>query len=229
MKLFLDSANLEEIEECLQLGFISGITTNPSLISKEPKGDFLEHIGKILELCVKGNKDIPVSVEIFANGLDESFDQIKFLIDSFGKEKRVGLGQLVIKIPVSWRGLELIRACNGLGAPVNCTCCFTEAQCILAANAGARYVSLFAARMMDQELNAFQIIKEVRTLLDSSKSSCEIIAGSVRIPDMIPLLLNSGAHIVTAGMKHLKAMAEHPGTTASVEGFTRDFKEWSRE
>lgn len=220
MDLFLDSANLQEIEECLQLGFLKGITTNPSLISKEPRGDFVAHIKKILAL--NRTNPIPISVEVFARDINAMLVQAKEIYDCFGQDPSI-----VIKIPIGWGELGVIdRLTKQYGVRVNCTCCFTEAQCILAANAGATYVSIFWGRLRDIHGNPDAVTKRVREIFDHDGIKTKIIVGSIRHTDDIATAGIMGAHIVTAGYRYLREMAEHPQTTKSVKGFLEDFKNW---
>src|ERR1700722_14036814 len=137
MKAFLDSANLQEIEGALKRGFISGITTNPSILAKEPKTDFIGHIKKIADLCRKYEQKVPLSVEVFARHAKDMVDQGCEIME------KVGYENLNIKVPIGWDELEVIYKLKKRGIRTNCTCLFTEAQCALAAQAGASYVSIF--------------------------------------------------------------------------------------
>jgi len=220
MKLFLDSANLVEIEACLKRGILQGITTNPSLLSKEPKADFIEHIRKIVALCEKYNQIISLSVEVFTRKPSEMVKQALQFIEA------VPYKNLAIKIPMGWDELEAVHTLALKGISVNCTCLFTEAQCVLAANAGARYVSIFMARLKDISGDAPAVISNTRRILDLAKSQAEIIVGSIRHERDIVDAQIAGAHIVTAGAAYLTKMTSHPQTTKSVEGFLKDFEAW---
>ena len=221
MKLFIDSANLKDIEDCLKKGVISGITTNPSILSKEPKTDFVEHIKKIAELCVKHNQIIPLSVEILKEKPAEMYDEAKEYV------KQINYENINIKIPLTgWDELEVIRNLTRSGIRVNCTCLFTEAQCFIAARAGAKYVSLFRGRMKDTGINADLVIENTRNLLDNAKLDAEIIIGSIRGPSEIVDSFLSGAHIVTSAPEHIKKMAMHPKSTESAAQFLNDFRQW---
>ncbi len=218
MKIFLDTANLEEIEKGLKQGILSGITTNPSLIAKEPKADFLAHVKKIVELCQKYQQEIPLSIEVFQTEPEKMIQQAKNFVSALGYDN------LTIKIPIGWSELEVIRELSKVGIKVNCTCGFNEAQAILAAKAGARYFSLFCGRMKDIGVDPFKVIKNTRQLLEGTDT--EIIIGSIRhMQDVVDSFL-AGAHIVTAPINILEKMALHPKTKESVDGFLKDFSQW---
>jgi transaldolase len=220
VKLFLDSANLAEVEQCLARGFLSGITTNPSILSKEPKTDFVEHIRKIAALCRKHESLVPLSVEVFARHARDMEEQALDLV------RQIDYEQINIKVPIAWDELEVIHRLVDRGIRVNCTCIFTEAQSLLAANAGVSYVSIFMGRLKDVNADPLKVIANTRQLLDRAKSSAEIIVGSIRHERDILDSHLAGAHIVTAGAPLLAKMAVHPQTTKSVEGFLNDFEKW---
>lgn len=220
MKIFLDSANLNELESCLKRGCIRGITTNPSIMSKEPKTDFIKHIQKMATLCEQYEQHIPLSVEVFTPHPKEMLTQAYELI------QQIHYSNLNIKIPIGWDELEVIYQLSREGIEVNCTCLFTEAQCMLAANAGAKYVSIFMGRLKDIGCDPLPVIANVRKMLENSGSSSEIIIGSIRHHRDISDAHCAGGHIVTAGMKFFEAMSSHPQTVKSVQGFLQDFSQW---
>lgn len=220
MKIFLDSANLNELELSLRRGCISGVTTNPSILSKEPKSDFVQHIQNMANLCKQYQQSIPLSVEVFTQDPQEMLTQARELINSIDYEN------LNIKIPIGWNELEVIYQLSREGIAVNCTCIFTEAQSQLAANAGAEYVSIFMGRLKDIGGDPFPVISNVRSMFDEAGSKAKIIAGSIRHPKDITDAHVAGAHIVTAGMPLFEKMAGHPQTDLSVQGFLNDFKAW---
>jgi transaldolase len=220
MKVFLDSANLEEIEACLARGFISGITTNPSLLKKEPKTDFVKHIKKIANLCRKYKRLVPLSVEVFTAHPN------KMVVQAVDLMEKINYENLNIKIPMGWDELGVINELAQKGIKVNCTCLFTEAQCMIAANAGAKYVSLFMNRMKDVGIEPTSVIADARALLDDSNTDAEIIVGSIRHErDIIEAQL-AGAHIVTSPTEYFRRMTVHPQTIKSVAGFLKDFEDW---
>ncbi len=220
MKIFLDSANVNELESCLKRGCISGVTTNPSILSKEPKTDFVKHIQKMADLCKRYNQVIPLSVEVFTTDPKEMIVQAHQLVEKIDYEN------LNIKVPIGWDELEVIYQLSREGIAVNCTCIFNEAQSQLAANAGAEFISIFMGRLKDIGGEPLLVISNVRQMLDESGSSAKIIVGSVRHPKDVVDAHIAGAHIVTAGMKLYQTMASHPQTDKSVEGFLKDFAEW---
>ncbi len=236
MKLFIDTADLNEIEDGLKKGVIQGVTTNPSLVAKVPKGDsekpflerYVEHIKKIADLCNKYSPGISLSVEVFTENPSEMVEQAKEIVQMIGYEN------LAIKIPAGWEELQAVRELSKQGINVNFTCCFTESQLLLGVLAGARYVSLFYNRLIDYNKansiseNQLEIIENVRDFIDDSKLDCEIIIGSIRHPKDITDCWSSGAHIVTAGYKHFKPMTKHPKTDDSIKGFLDDLKEWMK-
>ena len=221
MKLFLDTANLADIETALQKGFIKGITTNPSLMAKEPKGNYIDHMKKIVELIDKYSNPISLSVEVFAQNKEKIIIEAEELVSEIQYEN------LSIKVPIGWEELEAIYQLSIEGISVNCTCIFSEAQCMLATNAGARYISIFGNRVKDLQGSFTQTIGATRKWLDMNNiTKTEIIMGSVRSGiDIVDAQL-AGAHIVTAGLPHYIKMSEHPGTDASVNQFMTDFKGW---
>ena len=220
MKLFADTANLQEIESLLSSGAIQGITTNPSLLSKEPKTDFFDHIQKICNLCTAYGADIPVSVEVFAT------EPKKMISQAIEITKKIEYENLNIKIPVGFKELQVIHTLAEHGVRVNCTCCFTDTQLELAALAGARYVSLFYNRLKDVGGDPLEALERVRKFIDTNGLDCEIISGSIRNPYDLSDCWASGSHIVTAGYNIIKKATQHVKTDESVEGFMRDFEAW---
>lgn len=244
MKLFLDTANLADIEEALKGGFIRGITTNPSLLAKEPKGSYAEHAKKIVALCNKYGGDISLSVEVFTNDQKEMVAQAKQFV------KEIKYKNLAVKIPVSYKGqsnLNVIRELTQEEITINCTACMTPLQLMMAAAAGAKYVSLFYNRLRDAE-NEESYASE-REALFSSKAidqddfdpnkvlretvpllvhypSAEIIVGSIRTVLDVKQAALTGGHIVTASLKILKDALMHFKTDDSVDRFLKDFASW---
>ena len=218
-KLFIDTANLDEILSACKRGIISGVTTNPSLMSKEPQGSYVNHMIKIANICERYN-NIPLSVEVFATDQKEIYDQALQL------EEDIGYHNLNIKIPVGYDELKTINDLDAVGVSVNCTCCFTTSQLTLAAAAGARYVSFFYNRAKDSGENEFDTLNDTSQFIKKNKLNCEIIAGSIRTPKNITDAWSHGAHIVTAGYNVVKEGTTHPGTQASIDQFLTDFKGW---
>jgi transaldolase len=220
VKIFLDSANLQDVENGLARGHLSGITTNPSLLAKEPKANFYEHIKKIVALIEKDGRELPLSVEVFATEPDEMIAQAQDIIE------KIPYAGLNIKVPIGWQELKVIYALAKLGIKVNCTCIFTEEQCVLAAASGASFISIFHCRLKDMGGDPVRVIANTRKILDQAGNPAEIIVGSIRMQSDILEAHLAGAHIVTAGAKIVEGMASHPGTDKSVQGFLKDFHGW---
>lgn len=220
MKIFLDSANLLDVENALARGHISGITTNPSLLAKEPKANFYEHIKKIVKLIEADGRGLPLSVEVFATKPDEMIAQAQDIV------QQIAYPQLNIKVPIGWDELKVIYALSKLGIKVNCTCMFTEEQCVLAANSGASYLSIFHCRLKDVGGDPVKVIAGTRRILDQAGHKAEIIVGSIRMQSDVLEAHLAGGHIVTVGAKVIEQMSAHPATDKSVQGFLKDFQGW---
>ena len=219
MKLFADTANLGEINDLLEKGIISGVTTNPSLMAKEPKVDFFKHIKDIANVC-RENNNLPLSVEVFATQPSE------MIVQAIQIYEETEYKNLNIKIPIGYEELGVIKTLSSGGIAINCTCCFTSEQLQLAALAGARYVSLFYNRLLDAEGNPSNVLKQTRKFIDESALSSEIICGSIRSPSDVSNAWFAGSHIVTVGYDVINKMTKHYKTDESLEGFLKDFKGW---
>jgi len=238
MKLFVDTAKIEEIEPLLRAGIIDGITTNPSLVAKVPKkeGEFLDryvnHMKSIVQLCKDYNKPASLSVEVFTENPKEMVEQ------ALNLKEKINYENLAIKIPAPLQDsdglaeLAVVKELSEKGIDVNYTCCFSSAQLINSAKAGAKYVSLFYNRLIDFyktfdiTADPLDAIRRTKKYLDENNSKSEIIAGSIRYPRDITDCWNAGSHIVTAGYKHIVNMNKHPKTDESVKGFLGDLKKW---
>src|SRR5437763_12743617 len=144
MKLFVDTANLEELEACLKRGFPSGVTTNPAILSKEKHCDFRDHINDMIGLLLKYDCKIPLSVEVFTTDPDEMLRQAEEFISQFGHYP-----YLNVKVPVGWDELAVIAELRRRDIEVNCTCCMSYNQAVMAARAGANYDRVFSGRARD--------------------------------------------------------------------------------
>jgi transaldolase len=222
VKIFVDSANLQDIEEALQRGFASGITTNPSILSKEERRDFRTHIRDIIGLLRRYDSTIPLSVELFTTDADEMIVQAERFLSDFGEYE-----QLAIKVPIGWNELRVIHHIRRLGGKVNCTCCMSYNQAIMAANAGANYVSLFWGRIRDTGYDAASVVGAVKKTFNEWGSSSEIIVGSIRQMIDVNEAIQAGADIVTVPPKFFPLLCAHPKTDEAVQQFIRDFREWS--
>jgi transaldolase len=221
MKIFVDSANLVEIEEALDRGFPAGITTNPSILAKEQKGDFRAHIKKIIELTQRYGYDIPLSVEVFSTKREEMIRQAEEFVSHFGHYKNIN-----VKVPVGWDELAVISELRRRGIRVNCTCCMSYGQAVMAAAAGANYVSLFYGRIRDVGYDAASVVRSVRETFRERAVPSEIIVGSIRHIADISEAFQAGADIVTVPPKFFRAMVSHPKTDEAVRQFVTDFQKW---
>ncbi len=242
MKIFVDTANLEDIEKCLKRGFAHGITTNPSLLAKEPKTSFDLHIKKIIELINTHQPGIHLSVEVFSKNQEEILQQAQRFVQQFNYP------QISVKVHVGWDELETIKKLAQMGISVNCTACMNISQAIMAARAGAKYVSLFWGRIRDggndpekielraqlkekkvledADFDPHHVIRTARDIFDESGLATEIIAGSIRSVLDIKHARMAGAHIVTIPPKFFPDMMSHFKTDQVVEQFMKDFSEW---
>lgn len=221
MKIFIDSANLAEIEDALQRGFPAGITTNPSILAKEEKGDFREHIRRIIDLVVKHGYEIPLSVEVFSTKPDEMVAQAEEFVRHFGS-----YAQLNVKVPVGWDELAVIRELRRRDIKVNCTCCMSYNQAIMAAQAGANYVSVFFGRIKDLGYDAGQVVRQLRATFRERQWPGEIIVGSIRHVMDVNEALQAGADIVTVPPRFFRQLTQHPKTDEVVGQFVTEFRAW---
>jgi len=224
VKIFVDSANLNDIEEALQRGFPSGVTTNPSILSKEQRRDFGTHIRDIIDLLRRYDANIPLSVELFTTDPDEMLRQAEQFIAAFGDYE-----QLAIKVPIGWNELRVIREIRRMGAQVNCTCCMSYNQAIMASSAGANFVSLFWGRIRDTGYDAASVVRQVRQTFKEWNSPSQIIVGSIRQMIDVSEAIQAGADIVTVPPKFFPLMCAHPKTDEAVQQFMNDFREWQTE
>ncbi len=221
MKIFVDSANLSDIEAALSRGLASGVTTNPSILAKEERRDYREHIRDIIELILKFGQAIPLSVEVFTTDPSEMIRQAEDLVAHFGD-----YDGLTVKVPIGWDELVLIAKLTDMNIAVNATACMSFNQAVMALNAGARYVSLFSGRIRDTGYDAATIVSQVRAAMDASGSRAEIIVGSIRHIMDVNEAIQAGAHIVTVPPPFLVKMCQHPKTDEVVAQFCTDFAKW---
>ncbi len=223
MKLFIDSANLEEIEAALERGIIQGVTTNPSILAKEERVGFEQLVGSIVALLKRYGACIPLSVEVFASDPDEMVRQAAEFVSQFDYP------EIVIKIPIGWQELRAIGELGRRSIPVNCTCCMTTEQALLAATAGAKYVSLFYGRIRDSGQDPARVVAQTRQIFEREGIASEILIGSIRETQDVTDALVAGAHIVTIPPKFLPLMAYHPKSEEAVGQFLGDFARWINE
>jgi transaldolase len=210
MKLFIDSANLDEIKAAAQTGLIDGVTTNPSLIAKE-KTDFKATLKEICE-SVQG----PVSAEVTALETDEMLRQAEVLA-AISKH-------IVIKVPLTPQGLKACRHLVDKKIPVNVTLCFSANQALLAAKAGATYISPFIGRLDDQGQIGMNLIEEIVEIYQNYGFSTQILAASIRHPEHVLRAALAGADVSTIPAKIFHSMFQHPLTDLGLEKFLKDWK-----
>jgi transaldolase len=221
MKLFVDTANLEELEQALQRGFVSGVTTNPSILSKEHCGDFRLHINHLIRLLQAYDRDLPLSVEVFTTEPEQMIVQAQEFVEHFGH-----YANLYIKVPIGWNELTVISKLRRRDIKVNCTCCMSYNQAIMSVQAGANFVSLFWGRIRDIGYDAGSIVRQVHRTLREWQSPSEIIVGSIRHIADINEALQAGADIITVPPKFFPQMCAHPKTDEAVQQFVNDFRKW---
>ena len=215
MKFFIDTANLDEIREANELGLIDGVTTNPSLVAKEGDVDFKEHIAKICSI-VKGDVSAEVTALDTAGMLSE------------GRELAKIAPNVVVKCPLTLDGLKATRVLTDEGTGVNVTLCFSAAQAILAAKAGARYISPFIGRLDDIATNGMQLIADIVQIYQNYDYPTQVLAASIRHPMHIVDCALAGADVATIPFKVIKQLVHHPLTDKGMESFLADWKKSGR-
>ncbi len=215
MKFFIDTANLDEIREANELGLIDGVTTNPSLIAKEKDVDFKEHIAKICAL-VKGD----VSAEVTALDVEGMLRE--------GRELAKIAPNVVVKCPLTLDGLKATRIFREEGTKVNVTLCFSAAQALLAAKAGASYISPFIGRLDDIGQNGMQLIADIVQIYGNYGYETEVLAASIRHPMHIVDAALLGADVATLPFKVIQQLVKHPLTDKGLESFLSDWKKSGR-
>jgi len=215
MKFFIDTANLDEIREATEMGLIDGVTTNPSLVAKEGNVDFKEHIAKICEI-VKGD----VSAEV------TSLDTQGMLRE--GRELAKIAPNVIIKCPLTLDGLKATRAFRDEGTKVNVTLCFSAAQALLAAKAGATYISPFIGRLDDIAQDGMQLIRDIVQIYGNYGYATEVLAASIRHPMHIVDCALAGADVATIPFKVIQQLVKHPLTDRGLDSFLSDWKKSGR-
>lgn len=210
MRLFIDTANIEEIRQANELGVISGVTTNPSLIAKE--GRVFKQV--VREICAI--VDGPISAEVVSLKANEMVAEAKQLVEIHPN--------IVIKVPMIAEGLKATKQLTTLKINTNVTLVFSAAQALMAARAGATYVSPFLGRLDDVGQNGLALIEEIVAIFDIHQISTEIIAASIRNPVHIVECAKLGAHIATVPYKVILQLIDHPLTTIGVERFLKDWE-----
>ncbi|MBU5592462.1 fructose-6-phosphate aldolase [Clostridium sp. MSJ-4] len=210
MKFFIDTANVEEIRKAAELGVIDGVTTNPSLIAKEGR-DLKEVIEEICSIV-----DGPISAEVISLQADKMIEEAKELIKLHKN--------IVIKIPMCAEGLKAVSALSKKGIKTNVTLIFSAQQALLAAKAGATYVSPFLGRLDDIGNGGLPIIEDIVEIFDFYGIETEVIAASIRTPMHVLDCAKVGSHIATIPYKVITQMIGHPLTDAGIKKFLEDYE-----
>ena len=214
MKFFIDTANINEIKEANELGVLAGVTTNPSLVAKEGV-DFHERIREICNI-VEG----PVSAEVISLEADKMIEE--------GKELAKIAPNVVVKVPMTTEGLKAVKAFSDLGIRTNVTLVFSAVQALLAARAGATYVSPFLGRLDDIGHNGMDLIRQIAEIFAIHGIETEIIAASVRHSVHVTDAALNGAHIATIPANVIASLVKHPLTDQGIEKFLADWEKHKR-
>jgi transaldolase len=214
MKFFIDTANLDQIKEAQDLGILDGVTTNPSLMAKEGiKGE--ANIKKhYVDICKIVSGD--VSAEVIATDYEGIIKE--------GNELAALHPQIVVKVPMIKDGIKAIKYFTEKGIRTNCTLIFSPGQALLAAKAGASYVSPFVGRLDDISTDGMRLIEDIRVIFDNYAYTTEILAASIRHPMHIIECATIGADVVTCPLTAITALLKHPLTDSGLEQFLKDAK-----
>ncbi|MFX1312498.1 MAG: fructose-6-phosphate aldolase [Promethearchaeota archaeon] len=215
MKFFIDTANLDQIKEMQKLGIIDGVTTNPTLLSREG-AEPIEQLKKICEI-VEG----PVSAEVIGLKTEEMVKEARELA-KIAKN-------IVIKIPMTKDGIKAVKILESEGIKTNVTLVFSQNQVLIAAKAGASYISPFIGRLMDNGQNEINMLKECMKILNVYNFKSELIVASVRNSRHVIESAKIGAHIATIPFSVLEKMFKHPNTDAGLESFLKDWEKLQKE
>ncbi len=215
MKFFIDTANVKEIRDAASLGILDGVTTNPSLVAREGK-DFHGVLREIVSI-VNG----PISAEVTSTNKEEMLDQ--------GRELARSHPNIVVKVPLTLEGLQCCKIFRSEGIKVNVTLCFSPSQALLAAKAGASYISPFVGRLDDISHDGMELIGQIRTIYDNYGFETEILAASLRHPRHIVESALAGADVVTMPYNVVTQLLKHPLTDIGQDKFLADWKKLSNE
>lgn len=210
MKFFIDSADIREIREAHSFGLIDGVTTNPSLVAKTGRG-FDEVVGEICSL-ING----PVSLETVSREAEGMAREGRDLI-RYGKN-------VVVKVPLTTEGLRAVRILKEEGIKTNVTLCFSPVQALLAAKAGAAYVSPFVGRLDDISQNGMDVIGQILKIFANYQFATEVLVASIRHPIHVLTAALMGAHVATMPFAVIKQLAQHPLTDIGIERFLKDWE-----
>ena len=210
MKFFLDTANVKEIQEAAAMGVLDGVTTNPSLVSKEgrPFRAILEEICKIV--------DGPISAEVVSVGMEGMLKE--------GRELAKIHKNIVVKLPTILEGLKACKRLTGEGIRVNMTLVFSPSQALLTAKAGAAFMSPFIGRLDDVSQSGMEVIRQTKTIYDNYGYKTEILAASIRHPMHVVEAALAGAHVATMPFSVIQQLIKHPLTDAGLKKFLSDWE-----
>lgn len=210
MKFFIDSANIDEIKEAIALGLCDGVTTNPSLVAKTGR-PFEAVIADVLALV-----DGPVSLEVTALDYATMMTQAKKL--------RAYGDQVVVKLPLTKDGLRACKSCFDLGIATNVTLCFSPSQALLAAKAGATYISPFVGRLDDISTDGVSLVEDIVRIYDNYEFETQVLAASLRHPQHVVQCALAGAHVGTMPVSVIQQLFSHPLTDIGLQKFMDDWK-----
>ncbi len=210
MKFFIDTADTDAIREMNELGMVDGVTTNPSLIFKS--GRDIKEVTK--EIC--GMVDGPVSAETVALDAEGMIAE--------GRELAKIADNIAIKVPLTWEGLKACKALSGEGRMVNVTLCFSANQALLAAKAGATFISPFIGRLDDTNIDGMDLIADIRVIYDNYGFETQILAASIRSVNHMSEAAKIGADVVTAPPDVIRKMVNHPLTDKGLDAFLKDWE-----
>lgn len=210
MKFFIDTADLNEIEEANDLGVLDGVTTNPSLCMKVGVSDFERHIAKICNMV-----DGDVSAEVISTEYDEIIEE--------GRKIAGIADNVVVKVPLIKDGIKAIKTFSEEGIKTNCTLCFSASQALIAAKAGATYISPFIGRLDDISTDGMQLIADIRLIYDNYAMETEILAASIRHPMHFLESARMGADVATMPLNVIEQLLKHPLTDNGLERFLADW------
>lgn len=216
MKFFIDTANLDQIREAAELGILDGVTTNPSLMAKEGVKGHSEVLQRYSDICALTDGD--VSAEVLSTDFIDMFEE---------GMKLAGLNKnIVVKVPMTPDGIKAIKKFSLNGIKTNCTLVFTAAQALVAAKAGATYVSPFVGRLDDISSDGIELIRQIKVVFGNYGFKTQILAASVRHPMHIMECAKIGADVVTCPLDAMKALFNHPLTDAGLSKFIEDTKKF---
>ena len=216
MKFFIDSADLNEIKEAEALGVLDGVTTNPSLCAKVGVRDFKAHVAKICDM-VEGDVSAEVVSTTYAEMLEE------------GRGLAAIADNVVVKVPLIKDGIKAIKTFSDEGIRTNCTLCFSATQALIAAKAGASYISPFLGRLDDISTSGMDLIEDIVTIYTNYGFQTEVLAASIRHPMHVVECARLGADVATMPLSVMEGMLKHPLTDSGLERFLADWEKLQAE